>query len=178
MCLCTQSLSHVQLFATLWIIAYQATLSMELFEQEYWSTHYFQFQGHFKNNTLTQIISFFITKFPLLQHISLGDIGAQEGVLWPISSTGQSVTMISVQFSLVQSLSRAWLFETPWTAAHQASLSITNSWSSPKPMSIESVMPSNHLILFDPLLLLPSIFPSINSVQFSCSVMSDSLQPH
>ena len=50
---------------------------------------------------------------------------------------------------------------TPWTAAHQASLSITNSWSSPKPTFIQSVMPSNHLILCHPLLLLPSIFPSI-----------------
>ena len=50
---------------------------------------------------------------------------------------------------------------TPWTAACQASLSITNSWSPPKLMSIESVMPSNHLILCHPLLLLPSIFPSI-----------------
>ena len=50
---------------------------------------------------------------------------------------------------------------TPWTAAHQASLSITNSQSSPKPMSIETVMPSNHLILCYPLLLLPLIFPSI-----------------
>ena len=61
----------------------------------------------------------------------------------------------------VQLLSRVRLFATPWTAAHQASLSITNSPSSPKPMSIELVMPSNHLILCRPLLLLPSIFPSI-----------------
>ena len=61
----------------------------------------------------------------------------------------------------VQSLSRVRLFVTPWTTAHQASLSITNSQSPPKPMSIESVMPSNHLILCHPLLLLPSIFPSI-----------------
>ena len=66
-----------------------------------------------------------------------------------------------VQFSSVQSLSCVWLFVTPWTAACQASLSITNSRSLPKPMSIESVMPSNHLILCRPLLLLPSIFPSI-----------------
>ena len=65
------------------------------------------------------------------------------------------------QFSSVQLLSRVQLFATPWTAAHQASLSITNSRSSPKPMSIELVMPSNHLILCRPLLLLPSIFPSI-----------------
>ena len=65
------------------------------------------------------------------------------------------------QFSSFQSLSRVWLFVTPWTAAHQASLSITNSWSLFKLMSIESVMPSNHLILCHPLLLLSLIFPSI-----------------
>ena len=59
----------------------------------------------------------------------------------------------------VQSHSRVWLFATPWTAARQASLFITNFWSLPKPRSIESVMPSNHLILCHPLLL-PSIFPS------------------
>ena len=58
-------------------------------------------------------------------------------------------------------LSRIRLFATPWTAAHQASLSITNSQSLLKLMSIESVMPSNHLILYCPLLLLPSIFPNI-----------------
>ena len=61
----------------------------------------------------------------------------------------------------VQSLSRVRLFATPQTTARQASLSTTNSWSSPKPMSIKSVMPSNHLILCHPLLLLPSILPSI-----------------
>ena len=65
------------------------------------------------------------------------------------------------QFSSVQSLSCVRLFETPRTTACQASLSITNSQSQPKPMSIESVMPSNHLILYRPLLLLPSIFPNI-----------------
>ena len=65
------------------------------------------------------------------------------------------------QFSSVQLLSCIWLFATPWTAAHQASLSITNSQSPPKPMSIESVMPSNHVIFCCLLLLLPSIFPSI-----------------
>ena len=61
----------------------------------------------------------------------------------------------------VQSLSRVQLFVTPWTVAHQASLSISNSQSLPKLMSIESVMPSNHLILCRPLLLLPPILPSI-----------------
>ena len=63
--------------------------------------------------------------------------------------------------SSVQSLSCVWLFVTPWIAARQASLSITNSWSSPKLMCIESVMPSSHLILCRPLLLLPPIPPSI-----------------
>ena len=66
-----------------------------------------------------------------------------------------------VQFSSVQLLSRVWLFVTPWTAAQQASLSITSSRSLPKLMSIESVMPSNYPILCRPLLLLPSIFPII-----------------
>ena len=64
-------------------------------------------------------------------------------------------------FSSVQLLSHIWLFVTPWTAARQASLSITNSWSLLKLMSNESVMPFNHLILCRPFLLLPSIFPSI-----------------
>ena len=65
----------------------------------------------------------------------------------------------------MQSLSHVRLFATPWTAAHQASLSITNSWSLLKPMSIESVMPSHHLILCHPLLLPPSIFPASGSFQ-------------
>ena len=64
-------------------------------------------------------------------------------------------------FSSVQSLSCVWLFANPWIAAHQASLSITNSWSLLKLMSIESVMPSSHLILCRPLLLLPPIPPRI-----------------
>ena len=68
---------------------------------------------------------------------------------------------VSVQFSSFQSLSHVRLFVTPWTTACQASLSITNSRSPPKPMSIESVMPSNHLILWRPFLLLPPIPPSI-----------------
>ena len=79
----------------------------------------------------------------------------------------QTKVTYSSTFSSVQSLSRVRLFVTPWTAARQASLSITNSWSPPKPMSIESVMPSNHLIFCHPLLLLPSIFPSIRYFQMS-----------
>ena len=77
------------------------------------------------------------------------------------SDRTEQLTLTVYQFSSVQSLSHVWLFVTPWTVAHQASLSITNSWSPPKLMSIELAMPSNHLILRRPLLLLPSIFPSI-----------------
>ena len=69
--------------------------------------------------------------------------------------------LLPVQFSSVQSVSHVWLFVTPWTTAHQASLSITNSWSLLKVMSIESVMPSNHLILCHPPLFPPSNFSSI-----------------
>ena len=76
--------------------------------------------------------------------------------------------------SSVQWLSHVLLFATPWTAARQASLLITDSWSLPKLMSFESVMPSNHLILCCPLLLLPSIFPSIRSFQMSQFFASDS----
>ena len=64
-------------------------------------------------------------------------------------------------FQSAQSLSHVWLFATPWTAGRQASLSVINSWSLLKFMSIESVMPSHHLILCHPLLLLPSILSSI-----------------
>ena len=72
-----------------------------------------------------------------------------------------ATNIITTQFNLVQSFSCVRLFVTPWTAAHQASLSITNTWSLCKLMFIESVMPSNHLTLCCPFLLPPSIFPSI-----------------
>ena len=77
---------------------------------------------------------------------------------------------VNVQFSSVQLLSHVRLFATPWTSAHQASLSITNPGSLLKLKSIELVMPSNHLVLCHPLLLLPSIFPSIR-VFFNESVL-------
>ena len=73
----------------------------------------------------------------------------------------KNVLIPAYNFSSVQSHSCVWLFASPWTAAHQASLSITNSRSPPKPMSTQLVMPSNHLILCHPLLLLPLIIPSI-----------------
>ena len=84
-----------------------------------------------------------------------------KGLIFTAFHTVLSIMLITEGLSSVQSLSCVRLFAIPWTAAHQASLSITNSRSPPKPMSIESVMSSNHLILCRPLLLLPSIFPSI-----------------
>ena len=78
----------------------------------------------------------------------------------PLPSASSCPSILSVSQS-VQSLSCVQLFATPWTAAHQASLSITNYQSLLKLMSIESVMPPNRLILCHPLLLLPSIIPSI-----------------
>ena len=76
-------------------------------------------------------------------------------------SLSQGRLLNNIQFSSVLQLSYVQLFATPWTAAHQASLSVTNSQSLFKLMSIQLVMPFNHLILCRPLLLLPSIFPSI-----------------
>jgi len=87
-------------------------------------------------------------------------LGAIEGETdrWPHNKNRKKLFL---QFSSVQLLSRVQLFATPWTTARQAFLSITNSRSPPKPVSIESVMPSNHLMLCRPLLLLPPIPPSI-----------------
>ena len=84
----------------------------------------------------------------------------QTNNLFPDSSAGKELPVMQ-EFSSVQLLSRVILFATPWTAACQAFQSITNSWSSLKLISIESVMPSNHLILCCPLLLLPPIPPSV-----------------
>ena len=88
-----------------------------------------------------------------------------DGIPLPKVFTWHGETLITLPepvhtINSVQLLSRVLVFATPWTAAHQASLSITNSWSLPDLMSLELVMPSNHLILCLPLLL-PSIFPSI-----------------
>ena len=83
-------------------------------------------------------------------------------MLWIyFSLNSHSLPFKVLLISSVQFLSRVWFFVTPWTAACQASLSMTNSWSLLKLMLIESVMPSNHLILCCHLLLLPWIFPSI-----------------
>ena len=82
----------------------------------------------------------------------------------PVQQVINTFCLQEVGISSVQSLSHVWLFATPWIAAHQASLSIANPWSSIRLTFIESVMPSSHLILCFPLLLLPSIFPSIRDI--------------
>ena len=104
-----------------------------------------------------------------LPHL-LGTKGTRSWVWWPSHGSKRIkiceilvlwATWTNIQFSSVQSLTRVRLFATPWIAARQASLSITNSLSSPKLTCIESVMPSSHLILCRPLLLLPPIPPNI-----------------
>ena len=82
-------------------------------------------------------------------------------ISWNIRYRNTISAIVVTHFSSVQLLSRVWLLVTSWTMACQASLSVTNSRSSPKLISVESMMPSNHLILCCPLLLWPSIFPSI-----------------
>ena len=97
----------------------------------------------------------------LSQYLLMESLGFP-GRFFPLVPPWVSVKVyFHLKFCSVQSFSCVWLFAIPWTAVSQASLSITNYWSLPKPMSIESVMPSNRLILCHPLLLLPSIFPSI-----------------
>ena len=105
-----------------------------------------------------------ITRWSILKSDWLYSLQIKIKKLYTVSENkpGADLAQISsVQFSSVQLLSHVWLFATPWTTAHQASLSITNSWSLPTLMSTELVMPSSHLILCRPLLLLPPIPPSI-----------------
>ena len=113
----------------------------------------FSYAFHFSFFTaICKASSDFLSHFAFLHFFSMGM------VLIPVSCT---MSWTSVHSSSVQSLSRVQLFATPWIAAHQASMSITNSRSSLRLTSIESVMPSSHPILWRSLLLLPSIPPSI-----------------
>ena len=115
------------------------------------------------NQYKTQNIPLFQSGAMKVSFISFLSPARQWGCLHFYTSLGACLLwwLLQAQFSSVQSLSHVQLFATPWTAAHQASLSITNSWSFLKIMSIKSVMPSNHLLLCHPLLFLTSIFPSI-----------------
>ena len=111
--------------------------------------------GREKHTTYSHYSFFFFLKLPSSFYTTILPWNIVLG--WP----GQKRKSMKFWLVSVQLLSHVWLFATPWTAAYQASLSITNSQSLLKLMSVESVMLSNHLILCCPLLLLPSIFPSI-----------------
>ena len=132
-------LSRVQLCATPWTAAYQALPSMGFSRQEYWSG------------------------VPLPSPVyTLSFIALQSKIVnFDLSTKCDTVLPLTHFGFVVQLLSRVRLFATLWTVARQASLSFNISQSLLKLMSIESMMPSNHLILCCPLLLLPSIFPSI-----------------
>ena len=133
------SCSVVSDSSTPWTVNRQAPLSMGFSRQEYWNGLPFPSPGIFLNQGSN----------PGLLHC--------RWILYCLSHQGSPDVIISS----VQLLSYVRLFATAWTVACQAFLSITNSWSSLKLMSIESMMPSNHFILRHPLLLLPSIFPRI-----------------
>ena len=134
--------SRVRLLATPWTAAYQAPPSMGFSRQEYWS-----------GLPLPSPLKIWV----------LENLQKYMGI-WRVMFLHSWSQWLSYQFSSVH-FSRSVM--SPWTASRPASLSITNSWSSPKPMSTESVMPSSYLILCLPLLLLPSIFPSIRVFQMS-----------
>ena len=110
-------------------------------------------QHHSSKASILRCSAFFIVQ---LSHpyMTTGKTTALTG--W--NFVGKVMSLLFNMLSSVQLLSHVRLFVTPWTIAHQPSLSITNFWSLSKPMSIESVMPSNHLILCHPLLLMPAIF--------------------
>ena len=133
--------AHVRLFVIPWTVVRQAALSVGFPRKAYWSGGHFLLQGSSRpREEELGCVLWIKGKREVVKHTPLG---------------------VSVSPGPVQSLSHVGLFMTPWTATRQASLSITNSRSILKLMSIESVMPSNHLILCRPLLLPPSIFPSI-----------------
>ena len=131
-------LSHVWL-STPWAVAHQAPLSMGFLRQEYWSGLPFLPPGDLP--------------YAVVKPMS----PALAGGFFTTEPPGKPMHL---SCHCCQLLNGVWLFATPWTAAHQASLSFTISWTLWKLTSIESVMPSNHLILCHPLLFLSSIFPS------------------
>ena len=163
-CVCVCVLSHVQLFATLWIIAHQAPLSMGFSRQEYWSRLPFPSTGDLLHPGIKPVSP----ASPALQADSLS--------LKPLGHLVRKIS--SVQFSSVAQ--SCPLFETTWIAARQASLSITNSWSSLKLTSIESVMPSSHLSSPYPPAPNPSqhqsLFQWVNSSQEVAKVLESQLK--
>ena len=166
-------LSHVQLFATPWTVAHQAPPSMGFSRQEYWGGLPFPSPGDLPDPGIEPrspvLQADVLTLLPFREDKSMHRMrrwSSEPSRRWPFIyriREGLFPLLLTSQESpsSVQSLSHVRLFATPWITARWASLSITNSWSSLKLMSIESVMPSSHLILCRPLFLLPPIPPSI-----------------
>ena len=158
---------------TLWTVASQASLSMGFSRQEYWSGVSFPTSGDLPNPGIKPtslsspaLAAGFFTfsttcKAPRIEPSSFKSPGSASR-FFPLAPLARP--LLFIQFS---SVSRVLLFVTPWTAAHQASLSITNSRSLLKLMSIELVVPSNHLILCHSLLLHLQSFPASGSFQMS-----------
>ena len=171
-----KSLSPVWLFATPWTEACQAPLSTEFSRQEYWSGFPFPSPGDLPDPGIEPHLQLgrqehyhwatWASPFSLTTFNSCkihGNFQTERGNNMQATVRADSTFRATkkYQFSSVQSLSHVQLFATPWIPGHQASLSITNSRSSLKLTSIKLVMPSRHLILCRPLLLLPPISPSI-----------------
>ena len=156
-----QSLSHVWLFVTPWTVAHQASLSFTI------SLSFLKLTSIESVMPSIHLILFFLSPLALnLSSIRVFSIELVLCIRWPNYWSFSFNTRASKEWIMLLLLSRfsyVWLFLTPWTVAHQASLSFPISWSLLKLMSTESVMLSNHLILCHPLLLLPSIFPASGS---------------
>ena len=174
------SLSRVWLFATPQTVPYQAPPSVGFSRQEYWSGLPFPSPRDLPDTGIERrspslradtLLYSFHSVFPLTDK----DKRLMEVFWWERLTGGENGSCshgrVHAQFSSLQSLSRVWLFATPWIAACQASLSITNTRSSLRLASIELVMPSSHLTLCRPLFLLPAIPPSIR-------VFSNESTPH
>ena len=170
-----KSLSRVQLFAAPWTVAYQAPASMGFSRQEYWSGLPFPSPGDVPNLGIEPRSPAFQADAltseppgkPKIRLVVMKEIFTYWGCLASTWLDLNFMLLAHSVFSSVQSLSRVWLFVTQWTTACQASLSIINSRSPPKPVSVESLMPSNHLIFYRPLLFVPLIFPSIRVFSMS-----------
>ena len=167
-----QSLSRIWCFATPWTSACQASLSFTISQTLLKRSN--NIQPH-----ITAPPGWAL--FPLRWIVQPGQRNTGLNQLWvqilaqPLSSYLNLNTLLSVYAVVVcQWLSHVWLFVTPWTAVHQAPLSSIISWSLLKFMSTEFVMPSNHFILCHPLLLLPSIFPSIKLFTSGVQSIGDS----
>ena len=154
--MCVSHRVMYKLFAIPWTLAHQTSQSMGFSRQEYWSGYPLLSPGDLSDPGIEPM------SYALQANYHLGHQGSPlKYFMCELLCVHLVVEFLGHQFRSVQSLSCVQHFVTPWTAARQASLSITNAWSLLKLMTIKSVMPSNHLILCCYFLLLASIFPSI-----------------